>query len=152
MCTLKPIDLNTSCYPLFFILKIFNKANPLHRFAACEPCPAPESKRDYKYYYNQRKLKTLSRKKDNKISLEKFRSKKTLPNEETIHIPQLITLPSSPVIQSTPVTGPLFSIGTYVSIIPDTSQRGYKCNRIQGRISGINLSPEDQLLFTTFIK
>jgi len=142
MCTLKPIDLNNSCYPLFFILKIFNKANPEQSFAVCEPGPAPEYKRDNKYYNDQRKLKTLARKKDSKIRLEKSRSKKTLPNEETIHIPQLITLPLSPVIQTTPVTSPLFPIGTYISITPDTSQRGYLCNRIQGRVSGFNLSPD----------
>ena len=87
-------------------------------------------------------MKALARKKQQEISFGKFKSKKTLPDEETIHIPQLITLPLSPVIQATPVTSPLFPIGTYVSITPDTSQRGYKCSRIQGRVSGFNLSPD----------
>jgi len=46
MCTLKPIDLNNSCYSLFFILKIFNKANPLHNISEYVHEELPQPKKD----------------------------------------------------------------------------------------------------------
>ena len=80
-----------SYFLLFLTLKILFKATPLHNITVCEPGPAIDYKRDYKYYNDQRKLKALARKKQREISFDKFKSIKTLPDEETIHIPQLIT-------------------------------------------------------------
>ena len=81
-----------------------------------------------------------------KINLEKFKNKKTLPDEETIHIPKIFTLPSIRDVQTSTVA-PLFSINSHVSITPDTSQRGYMGNRIQGRVSAINTS-QDGITFS----
>jgi hypothetical protein len=43
---------------------------------------------------------------------------------------------------ASPAVVPKFAVNTFVSITPNTSQRGYMCNRIQGSVSAINLSAD----------
>ena len=62
----------------------------------------------------------------------------------SLQIPNINTVDYNPVVLVSPATVPKFAVNTYVSITPDTSQRGYMCNRIQGRVSGFNLSPDGE--------
>jgi hypothetical protein len=83
------------------------------------------------------KQKAVTRYKQLSDCLQKLGRKRRIQPEISPQIPtynQIVSL-SPPVV-------PKFAINAHVSITPDTSQRGYLCNRIQGRVSGFNLSPD----------
>ena len=46
-----------------------------------------------------------------------------------------------------PAAIPLFAIGDLISIIPDTSQRGYKSIRVIGKITSVNRSEDGIYLY-----
>ena len=41
----------------------------------------------------------------------------------------------------------LFAVGSHVSIVSDTSQRGYKCNRVFGKVTAVNSSADGTNLY-----
>jgi len=54
-------------------------------------------------------------------------------------------IPIEPIFPTAAV--PKFALNTYVSIIPDTSLRGYLCNKIIGKIISVNRSEDGIYLY-----
>ena len=123
-------------------MKILLKATRLDNFPEYTPQAAPNLKKDKKYYNLIAKQKASFEKSQKQDRFSKFNGKRALDSKLSLQIPNINTVAHSPVVLVSPATVPKFAVNTYVSISPDTSQRGYKCNRIQGRVSAINLSPD----------
>jgi len=77
-----------------------------------------------------------------KLQLDKVNANNKLKRTMVADISPSIVPPAAvSVYESIPISRaaiPLFAIGDLISIIPDTSQRGYKCNRIQGIVCALN--------------
>ena len=98
----------------------------------------PSIKKGQKYYKLQAKQKALDLKNINEERLKKINQSRKVGARFISQTPQVNLMASSPIEQTSPATLPKFAVNTYVSITPDTSQRGYKCNRIQGIVCALN--------------
>ena len=119
---------------LFFVLKILIKATPLQNISEYTPEAASNLKKDNKYYNLIAKQKVSGKKKQRQDSLSKLHSKREAQTNPTIF--PLAPIPIEPIFPTAAV--PKFALNTYVSIIPDTSLRGYLCNKIQGIVCALN--------------
>jgi len=128
--TLYSIKIPTDLH--FFVLKILIKATRLENIPEYTPEAAPNLKKDSKYYNLIAKQKATIKKSQEQDRLSKFHGERALDLELSLQIPNINTVAHSPVVIVSPATVPKFPLNTYVSITPDTSQRGYNCNRIQG--------------------
>ena len=119
---------------LFFVLKILIKATPLQNISEYTPEAASNLKKDNKYYNLITKQKASEKKKQRQDRLCKINGEREAQKNPTIF--PLAPIPTEPIFPTAAV--PKFALNTYVSIIPDTSLRGYLCNKIQGIVCALN--------------
>ena len=119
---------------LFFVLKILIKATLLENISEYTPEAASNLKKDNKYYNLIKKRKASDKKKQRQEKLSKLHSKREAQTNPTIF--PLARIPTEPIFPTAAV--PKFALNTYVSIISDTSLRGYLCNKIQGIVCVLN--------------
>ena len=119
---------------LFFVLKILIKATPLENISEYIPEAASNLKKDKKYYNLITKQKASEKKKQRQDRLCKINGEREAQKNPTIF--PLAPIPIEPIFPTAAV--PKFALNTYVSIIPDTSLRGYLCNKIQGIVCALN--------------
>ena len=134
--TLYSIKIPTDLH--FFVLKILIKATLSENIPECTLETVPNLKKNRKDYYLHEKQKATIKKKQRQDRLSKFHGERALDLELSLQIPNINTVAHSPVVLVSPANVPKFPLNTYVSITPDTSQRGYKCNRIQGIVCALN--------------
>ena len=97
-----------------------------------------EVKKDKAFYYMQSKQKIIKRKKQlqearQKLYLQRAEVKKNLPLDAT---PLAVSVHTSS--HTATVADAIFAVGSLVSIIPDSSDRGYKCNKISGKVTAVH--------------
>ena len=119
---------------LFFVLKILIKATLLENISEYTPEAASNLKKDNKYYNLITKQKASEKKKQRQDRLCKINGERESQTNPTIF--PLAPIPTEPIFPTAAV--PKFALNTYVSIIPDTSLRGYLCNKIQGIVCALN--------------
>ena len=99
----------------------------------------PEAKKDIKYYKGLYKQKAADRKRHLQDCSSNRKLKRAADRESLLKNPTkfpLAPIPTEPIFPTAAV--PKFALNTYVSIIPDTSLRGYLCNKIQGIVCALN--------------
>jgi hypothetical protein len=99
----------------------------------------PEAKKDIKYYKGLYKQKAADRKRHLQDCSSNRKLKRAADRESLLKNPTIFPLapiPTEPIFPTAAV--PKFALNTYVSIIPDTSLRGYLCNEIQGIVCALN--------------
>ena len=105
------------------------------------------TKKDSKYYKTLRKQKAIV----DRLQLGEISAKCKLKKVIVADISPSIVPPAAVFVhESVPVSPaaiPLFAIGSLISIIPDTSQRGYKSIRVIGKIISVNQSEDGIYLY-----
>ena len=115
-------------------MKILIKATLLENISEYTPEAASNLKKDKKYYNLITKQKASEKKKQRQDRLCKINGEREAQKNPTIF--PLAPIPIEPIFPTAAV--PKFALNTYVSIIPDTSLRGYLCNEIQGIVCALN--------------
>ena len=97
----------------------------------------PETKKDIKYYKGLYKQKAADRKRHLQACSSNLKLKRAADRESS-----LPSLPPASVSVNASTTyseaDAIYAVGTYVSITPDTSDRGYKCNKINGKVTAVH--------------
>ena len=131
-------------------MKILIKATPRNNIPDYTPEAAPYLKKDNKYYKLLAKQKAADKKTERQDRFSKFHGKRALDSEISLQIPTTNTVAPKPYIPVSSAAAAKFAVNTYISIIPDTSQRGYKSNRVYGRITAVNRSADGTYLYDVY--